>query len=336
MDYSTSDLPQSCVDAACVQANFVTRNARYRDAVCEFLSLQWISVGGNGNCFFESVIILLREAGRLPDNLNAHQLRLDLVSFFRACCQIAEDIFERIVIEIEAELLEKLVCSTRGKINGIKIDGHMPVSRENYFDAVAIDGVWAQGWHWLRAVSVIYDVRVAVVVFGHPIVRFFGEGPVTIHLYKVDAESHFDPLVPRDPAVIPFLPNKRASSISTDIAHVSESDEGDVHFQTNAVSITNRRLRGTARMQTHPNSESVHSSPSIDTDSGDDAVPKRRHAKKVTSKGSDSDASIDMPLCELSAGTRFTARDQRVAKNIILASFKGIHVNGWCVCNNSR
>jgi hypothetical protein len=58
MDYSTIDLPQSCVDAASDKANFATRNARYRTAVCEFLNLRWVSVGGNGNCFFESVIVL--------------------------------------------------------------------------------------------------------------------------------------------------------------------------------------------------------------------------------------------------------------------------------------
>ena len=381
MDYSTTDLPQSCVDAASDKANFATRNARYRTAVCEFLNLRWISVGGNGNCFFESVIVLLREAGLLREDLNAQQLRLDVVRFFRECFDSTQDLCERILIEIEAEMLEELVCSTRGKINGIKIHGHIPVSRENYFDAIAYDGVWAQGWHWLRAVSFLYDVRVAVVVFGHPIVRIFGQGRITIYLYKVDADTHFDPLVPIVPhnsEVLPFLPYKRISRLPTYIVHVSDSEEVGVHSQTCAAFITSHRLRGTARIQTHPDIESVHSSSrcarktsaqagavaltkvppakkdtssnSFDSESGDDAVLRHSNSrtcrgapatakpstKKVTSKSSDSDTGDDMPLCELCVGSSFTAGDQRVAKSIILASFKRSHVNGWCVCNNSR
>ena len=387
MDYSTTDLPQSCVDAASEKGNFATRNARYRTAVCELLNLLWISVVGNGNCFFESVIVLLRESGLLPEDLTAQQLRLDVVRFFRECCDSTQDLCERILIEIEAEMLEELVCSTRGKINGMNIHGHIPVSREDYFDAIAYDGVWAQGWHWLRAVSFLYDVRVAVVVFGHPIVRIFGQGPVTIYLYKVDADTHFDPLIPLVPIVphnsevFPFLPCKRISRLSTDIVDVSDSDEVGVHSQTHAAaSIRSHRLRGTARMQTHPDpdTESVHSSSrcarktraraaavaltkvppakkdtsssSFDSESGDDAVLRHSNSrtcrgapvaakpssKKVTSNSGDSDTGDDMPLCGLCVGSRFPAGDQRVAKSIILASFKRSHVNGWCVCNNSR
>ena len=195
MDYSVEELPQDCIDAAAVQRSFPTRNAWYRNAVCNYLRLKWISVGGNGNCLFESVIVLLRNAGILPDNLSARQLRLDLVQFFRECCDSAEALCKRILIDIEAELHEELWCSTHGKINGVRLHRFVPATRENYLNAVENDGVWAQGWHWLRAISVLYNVRVAVIIFGHPIVRYFGQGQLTIYLYKTDGDTHFDALV---------------------------------------------------------------------------------------------------------------------------------------------
>jgi hypothetical protein len=196
MDYNTEELPQDCIDAGAVHSNFATRNARYRNAVCNYLGLKWISVGGNGNCFFESMIILLRKAGILPDNLNACQLRLDLVRFFRECCDSTQDLCERIVIEVEAETSEELYCSTHGKINGVRLHRFVPATRDNYLNAVANDGVWAQGWHWLRAISFLYDVRVAVVIFGQQVVRYFGQGSRTVYLYKTDANTHYDALVP--------------------------------------------------------------------------------------------------------------------------------------------
>ncbi len=181
MDYSVEELPQDCIDAAAEKRSFATRNAWYRNAVCNYLRLKWISVGGNGNCLFESVIVLLRNAGILPENLSARQLRLDLVKFFRECCDSAEALCERILIDMEAELHEELWCSTHGKINGVRLHGFVPATRENYLNAIENNGVWAQGWHWLRAISVLFDVRVAVIIFGHPIVRYFGQGQLTIY-----------------------------------------------------------------------------------------------------------------------------------------------------------
>ena len=68
MDYSTLDLPQHCIAAGNVAGNFVTRNARFRDAVCQHFNLEWISIGGNGNCFFVSVITALKAAGTLDSS----------------------------------------------------------------------------------------------------------------------------------------------------------------------------------------------------------------------------------------------------------------------------
>ena len=194
MEYSTEDLPTSCLVPS--KGNFLTRNARFRSAVCEHLRLQVVIVNGSGNYFFESVIMLLREAGLCPDTMSALQLRRDVVQFFRACIGSTEHYCERVLIEIENELNEELICSSRVKVNGVRVHLLVPATMDIYFDAVEQEGVWVTGTHWLRAISLLYNVRVAVVIFGHPIVRFFGQGPVTIFLYKIDADTHFDPMLP--------------------------------------------------------------------------------------------------------------------------------------------
>ena len=81
-------------------------------------------------------------------------------------------------------------------------------------DAVEQDNVWVQGWHWQRAISILFNVRVAVVIFGQRVVRFIGQGPVTIYLYMPDAETHFDPMLPLAPdqAVQCTLPHVFSSS----------------------------------------------------------------------------------------------------------------------------
>ena len=60
-----------------------------------------------------------------------------------------------------------------------------PTTRAQYLKAVAVDGVWIQGYHWLRAVSTIALVRVGVVIFEFDSVVYFGQADATIYLYKV-------------------------------------------------------------------------------------------------------------------------------------------------------
>jgi hypothetical protein len=195
MQYSTEDLPAHVFEGS-DKGNWLTRNARFRAAVCEYLKLKWVSVAGNGDCFFESICILLR-ASSIPEDLTARltarELRANVVDFFRICSGSTLDLCERVVAEIEGELNISLVCSTRATFNGQRIHGYAPCTIAEYLDAVATEGVWVQGYHWLRAISFLYDVRVAVVIYTHPVIRFFGEGP-PIYLYKVDTETHWDAL----------------------------------------------------------------------------------------------------------------------------------------------
>jgi len=185
MDYSVEDLPQDCLDAASQRGiNFQTRNARYRNAACQHYQLRWKSVSGNGNCFFESVCELLRDI-RDHREMTSESLRADVIDFFRSCLDSTQDLCERVKVEMEDEVHRSLSCSNYKSFNGKRLNGYVPTTLDEYLEASSHEGVWVQGIHWLRAISFLFDVRVAVIIFGHPIARFFGTGNVTIFLYKV-------------------------------------------------------------------------------------------------------------------------------------------------------
>jgi hypothetical protein len=188
-EYSLQPLPLSADGGG----NFATRNARFRNMVCLHYGLKWISVGSNGNCFFESFVLLLHSSW---PGLNAGLLRQNVVELFRTCLDSTQPLFENIAMEIECEINEELVCSNRKKMDGHRLNGYKPTTPQNYCDAVECDGVWVQGMHWFRAMSYLYDVCIAVIIFGQDDIRFFGSGDTTVYLYKTDSSSHFDPLLP--------------------------------------------------------------------------------------------------------------------------------------------
>lgn len=61
----------------------------------------------------------------------------------------------------------------------------MPSTVEEYLAACQLEGVWVSGIQWMRAVSFLFNVRVAVIIYGQPLVRLFGEGEKKIYLYMV-------------------------------------------------------------------------------------------------------------------------------------------------------
>jgi hypothetical protein len=194
MDYTTENLPQEVLDTlADSKGNFSTKNARFRNAVCKHLGVEWRAVGGAGNCFFESICLLLRAAGAVPvvpvgadDPLTPTRLRQNVVRMFHNCIGAPHPFCERIAIELEFEASQPLVCSSRAKMQtGERVHGLYPSTVPRYLEACAVDGVWVTGTHWLRAISFLHSVRVGVVIFGQDIIRFFGEGQQTIFLYKV-------------------------------------------------------------------------------------------------------------------------------------------------------
>jgi hypothetical protein len=205
-EYSEQKLPLFDVGGG----NFVTRNKRFRTLVCQHYGLKWVQVGSSGNCFFESFVVLLHSSW---PGLDAGMIRQNVVDLFRNCMDSTQPLFERIMMEIECELAEKLVCSNRMKVDGCRLNGYMPPTPEKYCDAVACDGVWVQGMHWFRAVSFLYDVRIGVIIFGRTDIYFYGSGLTTVYLYKTDPSSHFDPLVPFDhPCVL--ISSDSSSSVS--------------------------------------------------------------------------------------------------------------------------
>jgi hypothetical protein len=211
MEILNEALPREIVEAAMnAKGNFATKNAKYRSAVCKTLGLQWESIAGKGNCFFAAVSTSL-QATVPPDRtdglLGEQQLRDVVVEFLRLQTELGDDLAERIQAEIDAELNVRsfcfsqlnhltlavqiaLICSRRGVAQVV------PSTRQEYLNAVAVDAVWIQGYHWLRAVSYIARVRVGVVVYPFDSVIYFGQGDHTIYLYKSDAATHFDALVP--------------------------------------------------------------------------------------------------------------------------------------------
>ena len=68
------------------------------------------------------------------------------------------------------------------------------------------------GYHWLHAVSAIYNVCVVVVIHSHESTYLFGDtSSQRVHLYKKDAETHYDALLPKEESksgIIPESPRK--------------------------------------------------------------------------------------------------------------------------------
>ncbi len=211
MEILNDPLPEELVEGARqAKGNLITRNAKYRSAVCKHLGLRWKSIAGKGNCFFAAVstsLLATLPADRTDGLVGEQQLRAVVVDFLRLQTQLGDYLAERVQVEIDAELNVgsfcfaqlnhltltvqiPLICSRRG-VPQVK-----PSTRQEYLDAVAVDAVWIQGYHWLRAISHIARVRVGLVIFPFDSVIYFGQGDYTIFLYKADAETHFDALVP--------------------------------------------------------------------------------------------------------------------------------------------
>jgi hypothetical protein len=200
MEIQNDPLPEDIVQCAREgRGNFMTRNASYRKAVCNHLGLRWQSIHSAGNCFFAAVstsLLATLPANRTDHLVGEQQLRALVVNWLMIQTQLGDDLAERVQVEIDAELhvrsfyfahLKRLTltfqrtlqCSKRG------VSRVTPTTRAEYLEAVAVDGVWVQGYHWMRALSTIAMVRVGVVIYPFDSVIYFGQGDDTIYLYKV-------------------------------------------------------------------------------------------------------------------------------------------------------
>ena len=95
--YTTENLPEN------LRQYKKNEFKKFRDAVCEVLKLRFKSIGGNGNCFFESVSALLQHAREFV--ITPDQLRQHIVSFLRECLDNHHNILgERCMVDMEGEL----------------------------------------------------------------------------------------------------------------------------------------------------------------------------------------------------------------------------------------
>jgi hypothetical protein len=114
---------------------------KYRDAVCALLGLSYLPIGGNGNCFFESVAALLHF---IDIRMDARHVRRKSIEFLLECLDGRHGILgERCVIEMENELNKQLVSSVyvrrdqRGQL--------LPTTVQEYISISSSIGVWVEG-----------------------------------------------------------------------------------------------------------------------------------------------------------------------------------------------
>ena len=107
--FGTIDLPIEC------WGKKQSETRKYRDAVCKALNLEFKLIAHDGNCFFEALSLVLQP------QCTAAQLRASCVELFQNSLDSTQPFFERIVVEMENELHEELVCSNRRSgMNGFK------------------------------------------------------------------------------------------------------------------------------------------------------------------------------------------------------------------------
>jgi hypothetical protein len=116
---------------------------RYRDAVCAHLGLSYLPIGGNGDCFFESVSTLLRFA--MNARTDAMHVRRKTTDFLLECLGHQHGILgERCVIEMENELDKQLVSSIYVR-RDLLIGQLLPTTVQEYISHSTPSGVWVEG-----------------------------------------------------------------------------------------------------------------------------------------------------------------------------------------------
>jgi hypothetical protein len=109
------------------------------------------------------------------------------VNWLRLQIEQNDNLAERVQAEIDAELgvrsfyyalLQRLTLTSQTPLECSKrgVARVTPNTREEYLDAVAVDRVWIQGYHWPRAVSIIAGVRVGVAIYPFDSIIYYGRG----------------------------------------------------------------------------------------------------------------------------------------------------------------
>ena len=128
--YSTENLPPHKYNAS--------ETKRYRDWVCSLFDLSFMPIGGDGNCFFESIATLLA-LGKLH-NIDATDLRRRCIELLRNCAGRDGPVFEQCIVHMNHELKHALTV-----LYLKKWVSRMPENLADYLDLSSRDGVWVAG-----------------------------------------------------------------------------------------------------------------------------------------------------------------------------------------------
>jgi hypothetical protein len=183
-------------------------------------------IGGDGNCFFTSVVTLLalvRNQDGKQHNLDETELRRRVIEWLRNCGGQTADVCKDCMLHMQAELNHSVTCLCLNKWVSRK-----PQNIADYLDMSSQDGVWVAGrtpaihhryhhipqaytttiahpntplvvtgYHWPIAVATLFKVCLVVVIHGHDHMHCFGDpAHPRIHLYNKDSLTHFDALLP--------------------------------------------------------------------------------------------------------------------------------------------
>jgi hypothetical protein len=333
---------------------------KYRDAVCNALDLHFHQVDGMGDCFFHSVSVLLQHVPQ-PDggmwDKDPTCLRQEVTLWLKECVEMQHGMLgERCVMDMEGEMGTALISSSR------KNSGMIPESIREYLDVSAIDGVWVQGYHWLRAVAALYNICMCVVVHNHDHVHLFGDSTKQrLYVYKRDAETHYDALLPGR-----YLPHVRVDLV---IIESSSSSDPDVDSSTECRKVSTLRIRSklvgsmvcaptvtslrteqvstpvmASRLRPRKQTKKVSDydgSESIDDD--DEEVAIRHMKKKITNVKPISSRPPSVPArsppvasLDFHIESIFKAKNKEEATEWLMGKFQESHQGGDLMCRNSR
>ena len=205
--YGTEDLPDT------VRTFKRTETRRYREAVCYAFNLHYKQIDGDGNCFFASCGAAFKHVHHVAGGheVPSRLMRNLCCTWLRRCVR-EEGLEVHLLQEVNISspgipipsALRSEVCKSMQAVLKYQVVGAPTKSGKvltssicNYLDYSEHEGVWVEGFHWLYAVATLYNVCIVVIVNGHEHTHVYGNrNSVRIYLYKFDAQTHYDVLLP--------------------------------------------------------------------------------------------------------------------------------------------
>ena len=211
--YGTEHLPDT------VRTFKRTETRRYREAVCYAFNLHYKQIDGEGNCFFASCGAAFKYVHHVArgHEIKSQEMRNLCCTWLRRCVR-EEGLELHLLPELaiispgipipsafRREVVKSMQAVLKYQVVGCewtKTGKVLPSSICHYLEISEHQGVWVEGFHWLYAVAWLYSVCIVVIVNGHEFTHVYGNrNSSRIYLYKFDAETHYDVLLPCE---VPF------------------------------------------------------------------------------------------------------------------------------------